>query len=173
MGVHQMEEEGCRVLYCHIDWSGTGRTELCGIYQELLYRKESFSIDWNLSESGTVFWADTKNSTGSGVSCIARCVRAECGRTSPFPVSEMWDYLVQWPWFFASCVQVADRIFFYETCGRAENKRRTLHLVWTQKCNMTKTLRRKTIMKKRALKQALFSFIYRKIIKTVFKINNG
>jgi len=28
-------------------------------------------------------------------------------------------------------------------------------------------------MKKRALKQALFSFIYRKIIKTVFKINNG
>ena len=41
------------------------------------------------------FWADTKNSTGSGVSCIARCVRAECGRTSPFPVSEMWDYLVQ------------------------------------------------------------------------------
>ena len=31
--------------------------------------------------------------------------------------------------FFASCVQDADRIFFYETCGRAENKRRTLHLV--------------------------------------------
>ena len=48
-----------------------------------------------ISESGTVFWADTKNSTGSGVSCIARCVRAECGRTSPFPVSEMWDHLVQ------------------------------------------------------------------------------
>ena len=43
----------------------------------------------------TVFWADTKNSTGSGVSCITWCVRAECGRTSPFPVSEMWDYLVQ------------------------------------------------------------------------------
>ena len=28
-------------------------------------------------------------------------------------------------------------------------------------------------MKKRAFKQALFSFIYRKIIKTVFKINTG
>ncbi|MFR4710269.1 MAG: hypothetical protein ACLUAL_00955 [Blautia wexlerae] len=27
-------------------------------------------------------------------SCIARCVWTECGRTSPFPVSEMWDHLV-------------------------------------------------------------------------------
>ena len=45
MGVHQMEEEGCRVLYCHIDRPGTGRAKKCGIYQELLYRKESFSID--------------------------------------------------------------------------------------------------------------------------------
>ena len=148
MGVQQMEEEGCCVLYCHIDWSGTGRTELCVIYQELLYRKESFSIDWNLSGSGTFFWADTKNSTGSGVSCIARCVRAECGRTSPFPVSEMWDHLVQWSWFFASCVQASDRIFFYETYGRAKNKRRTFHLVWTQQGNMIKTLRRKTIWRK-------------------------
>ncbi len=41
------------------------------------------------------FCTDIENSTGSGVSCIARCVWAECGRTSPFPVSEMWDYLVQ------------------------------------------------------------------------------
>mgnify|MGYP000240720467 CR=1 FL=1 len=36
-----------------------------------------------------------KISTGSGVSCITWCVRFECGRTSPFPVSEMWDHLVQ------------------------------------------------------------------------------
>ena len=105
------------------------------------------------------FLADTKSRTGSGVSCIARGVRAECGRTSPFPISEMWDHLVQWSWFFASCVQDADRIFFYETCGRAENKRRTLHPVWTQQCNMTKTLRRKTIMKKRALILAMIAFI--------------
>ena len=45
MGVHQMEKEGCRVLDCYIDGSETGRTEMFGIYQELLYRKESFSID--------------------------------------------------------------------------------------------------------------------------------
>ena len=41
------------------------------------------------------FLGGYENSTGSGVSCIARCVWAECGRTSPFPVSEMWDHLVQ------------------------------------------------------------------------------
>ena len=36
-----------------------------------------------------------KTSTGSGVSCITWCVRSECGRTSSFPVSQMWDHLVQ------------------------------------------------------------------------------
>ena len=41
------------------------------------------------------FEVDTKNSTGSGASCITWCVRAECGRTSSFLISQMWDHLVQ------------------------------------------------------------------------------
>ena len=45
MGAHQMVEEGCSVLYCHIDRPGTGRTELCGIHQKLLHREECLSTD--------------------------------------------------------------------------------------------------------------------------------
>ena len=53
------------------------------------------SVDGFVSNVAAMTWKGLKNSTGSGVSCIARCVWAECGRTSPFPVSEMWDHLVQ------------------------------------------------------------------------------
>ena len=41
------------------------------------------------------FCTDIENSTDSGVSRITGCVRLECSRTSPFPVSEMWNHLVQ------------------------------------------------------------------------------
>ena len=40
-----MEKEGCRIAIAILTDQETGRTELCGIYQELLYRKENFSID--------------------------------------------------------------------------------------------------------------------------------
>ena len=41
------------------------------------------------------FCRDIENSTNSAVSRITGCSRPECSRTPPFPVSEMWNHLVQ------------------------------------------------------------------------------
>lgn len=57
--------------------------------------KESFSIDESIRTRINFLSGHEKPSTGSGVSCITWCVRSECGRTSSFPVSQMWDHLVQ------------------------------------------------------------------------------
>ena len=57
--------------------------------------KHVFPLIENLSESGTIFCTDIENSTDSGVSRITGSVRPECSRTPSFPVSEMWNHLVQ------------------------------------------------------------------------------
>ena len=126
------KKEGFGVLYCCVGCQWKRRTGLSKIYYWLLYWEKYLSIGWTLSEPGKLFWTDTENCAGCSASCTARSVRTECSRTSPLLIFGMWCHLVQWPWFFASCFQIAGWVFFYGTCGRAEDKRRFFCLAETQ-----------------------------------------
>ena len=59
-----------------------------------------------------VFWNVAERCSNQCRHCTFRGGRVECGGAPSFSVSKMWNHLVQWPWFFASCVQAEDRLFF-------------------------------------------------------------
>ena len=75
-----------------------------------------------------------ENSTGSGASCITWCVRSECGKTSSFPVSQMWDHLCSDLDFSLHAFRMPDRIFFMKPVE--EQKIKEGLSIWFERSNV-------------------------------------